>query len=48
MNYLVNNFNGGDGILADDPEETIVNVGVLAREGMKQTDRTILEIMTKE
>ena len=43
-----NNFNGGDGILADDPEETIVNVGVLAREGMKQTDRTILEIMTKE
>ena len=43
-----NNFNGGDGILANDPEETIVNVGVLAREGMKQTDRTILEIMTKE
>ncbi len=39
-----NNFNGGDGILANDPEETIVNVGVLAREGMKQTDRTILEI----
>ena len=43
-----NNFNGGDGILANDPEETIVNVGILAREGMKQTDRTILEIMTKE
>lgn len=43
-----NNFCGGDGILANDPEETIVNVGILAREGMKQTDRTILEIMTKE
>lgn len=41
------NFLPGDGIVADNGvEETIVNVGQLARLGMAQTDRTILEIMT--
>lgn len=40
-------FNGGDGILGDSPEDTISNVGRLAREGMRQTDKTILEIMTE-
>jgi len=40
-------FKGGDGILAQDVDSTIANVGVLAKEGMQQTDRTILEIMTQ-
>ncbi|MCI9509635.1 MAG: serine dehydratase subunit alpha family protein [Angelakisella sp.] len=39
-------FLGGDGILAEELADTIANVGVLAREGMQGTDRTILEIMT--
>lgn len=39
-------FQGGDGILADELADTITNVGVLAREGMQGTDRTILKIMT--
>ena len=40
-----NNFKGGDGILSADVEDTIKSVGVLAKEGMYHTDRTILNIM---
>ncbi|MEG0779799.1 MAG: L-serine ammonia-lyase, iron-sulfur-dependent, subunit alpha [Oscillospiraceae bacterium] len=40
-------FHGGDGILAEGVDSTITNVGVLAREGMRETDRTILKIMTE-
>lgn len=40
-----NNFKGGDGILSADVEDTIKSVGMLAKEGMYQTDRTILNIM---
>ncbi len=39
-------FNGGDGIVGEGVEDTIVNVGRLASEGMRQTDKTILNIMT--
>ncbi|MBQ6704045.1 MAG: serine dehydratase subunit alpha family protein [Clostridia bacterium] len=39
-------FNGGDGIVGETAEQTIVNVGRLASRGMRQTDKTILEIMT--
>lgn len=39
-------FNGGDGIVGEGVEDTIVNVGRLASEGMRQTDKTILKIMT--
>ena len=41
------NFHSGDGIVGTDLQQTIVNVGVLAREGMQGTDRTILRIMTQ-
>ena len=41
------NFHGGDGILGDSLEQTVENVGILAREGMRGTDRTILRIMTQ-
>ncbi len=41
------NFQGGDGILGQDVSETVANVGVLAKEGMRSTDRTILRIMTQ-
>lgn len=40
-----NQFVGGDGIVTKGVEATIKNVGVLAREGMKETDKEILNIM---
>ena len=42
-----NNFRPGDGILGNDVEDTIRNVGVLAAQGMRETDRVILKIMTE-
>ena len=38
-------FYGGDGIVTKGADNTVYNVGKLAREGMRETDRTILEIM---
>lgn len=40
-------FVGGDGIVTCDADETIKNVGILGKEGMRQTDRKIIEIMLK-
>ena len=40
------NFRPGDGIVGDGVEDTIKNVGVLASQGMRETDRVILKIMT--
>lgn len=37
----------GDGIVADDVEATIRNIGELARDGMRETDEVILDIMTR-
>lgn len=37
-----------DGIIEDDVEKTIRNVGIIGTAGMEQTDRTILDIMTKK
>ena len=42
-----NSFRPGDGIVGRDVEETIRNVGILASQGMKETDRVILKIMTE-
>lgn len=38
-------LHGGDGILKSDVEKTIESVGQLAREGMRETDAEILDIM---
>ena len=40
-------FYGGDGILSKGIENTIRNVGELGRDGMRETDRKILQIMTQ-
>ena len=40
-------FYGGDGIVSKGVENTIKNVGQLAKEGMATTDQEILKIMTK-
>ena len=39
-------FKSGDGIVTKGVDNTIANVGILAKEGMLETDRTILHIMT--
>lgn len=41
-------FYGGDGIVTKGVDKTVYNIGRLAREGMRETDRTILEIMLSE
>ena len=41
-----NNFQPGHGIMGKDVEDTIRHVGVLAAQGMRETDRVILRIMT--
>ena len=41
-------LHGGDGILKNDVERTIESVGQLAREGMRETDEEILDIMLDE
>ena len=40
-----NQFFGGDGIVKKGVENTIVNVGRLARLGMAQTDKQIIQLM---
>lgn len=42
-----NNLRPGDGIIGSDLHQTVANVGLLAKEGMRGTDRTILSIMTQ-
>ena len=39
-------FRGGDGIISKGVEETIHNIGLLATQGMRETDWEILDIMT--
>ena len=41
-------FYGGDGIVTKGADRTVNNVGRLAREGMRETDKTILKIMLDE
>ena len=40
-------FYSGDGIVTKGVENTIRNVAVLGKEGMYETDKTILSIMTR-
>ena len=40
-------FKSGDGIVTKGVDNTIANIGILAQQGMRQTDQTILSIMTE-
>lgn len=42
-----NQFVSGEGIITKGVENTIRNIGILGHDGMKATDRTIMEIMLK-
>lgn len=46
MHRSGNDFYAGDGIVAHDVDQTIHNIGQLARQGMKETDKEILYLMT--
>ena len=48
MNLEHQQFYGGDGIVTKGVDNTVINVGRLAREGMRETDKTILKIMLNE
>lgn len=48
LSQIGNVFTDNDGIVNNSVEETIQNVGTLAQKGMKETDKTILDIMTKQ
>ena len=39
-------FFGGDGIVEKGVENTIRNIGILASQGMAETDKTIIQMMT--
>lgn len=41
-------FRAGDGIVSMGVENTIINVGRLGRDGMRETDKEILRIMTED
>jgi L-cysteine desulfidase len=43
-----NEFYGGDGIVTKGVENTISNIGKLARDGMSQTDQEIISIMIEK
>ena len=40
-------FYGGDGLVSKGVENTIRNISILGHDGMKETDRKIIEIMTE-
>ena len=46
MQMYGSEFYGGEGIVKKGVENTIDNVSRIAREGMRETDRTIIDIMT--
>ncbi len=47
MYFHGSEFCRGEGILSDTADKTIENIGRIAREGMRETDREILDIMMK-
>lgn len=47
MHVSGRNFRSGDGIIGENTEATVQNIGILGRVGMAETDRVILNIMEK-
>jgi len=48
MHIRNQNFQPDDGLVGDDPEETIANIGRLGKQGMKATNEEIIKIMVGE
>ncbi len=47
MSKTNNNYQSGDGIIGEGIEETLANVGTLAKKGMEKTNEVIIDIMIK-
>ena len=47
MYKMGSQFRDGEGIVRKGVENTIANVGRLSKEGMRETDREILKMMTE-
>ena len=41
-------FKPGDGIIGATPEKTVKNVGIIGAQGMRTTDKVILDIMLSQ
>ena len=48
MHIRNQNFQPDDGLVGDNPEETIANIGRLGKQGMKHTNEEIIKIMVGE
>ena len=48
MHIRNQDFQPDDGLVGDDPEETIANIGRLGKQGMKSTNEEIIKIMVGE
>lgn len=48
MQKMKTQFYDGEGLVQKGVENTIKNIGELARKGMRQTDKTIIDIMTRK
>ena len=48
MHIRNQNFQPDDGLVGEDPEETIANIGRLGKQGMKYTNEEIIKIMVGE
>ena len=42
-----NSYISDDGLVRENPEKTIESIGLIAREGMRETDKLILETLIK-
>ena len=47
MNLNEQEFYAGEGIVAEGIDRTIENIGILGKEGMKETNKKIIEMMIK-
>ena len=45
MHVRNQDFQPDDGLVGEDPEETIANIGRLGKQGMKSTNEEIIKIM---
>ena len=48
MSINDHSFQSGEGLVQDDVEQTIKNIGRVGRQGMRSTDETVLSIMLQE
>ena len=48
LTFRGKSFCPGEGVIKDDADDTVKEVGKIAREGMKETDQVILNVMVND